>query len=201
LVYCHIASVGLSILTICIIGFYSEATNSEKMANFAEKIYEKEDVCAMKPIEVYMHQLGLDIKQMENHLKYLLSAKISHFTIQSRIKDETAIKKKMRMKKTLDIFQLKDIYAFRVLVSNIEDAFIAYNILIKNFPCEISKTKNYLLVFKPVIGHEGYGHQALQATFWYNNCRFEVQITTPKLHERNESMHLEYKHNKYGGRL
>lgn len=149
----------------------------------------------MELIEAYQQQIGLDIDKVGKLLRDIIRLQVNHFSMQWRLKAERRIIEKIKYRQEKSIFKLRDIYAFRILVRSITEAYTVYNLLRKLF--SINDVKDYLIHYKPVIGHEGYGHQALQLTAQLNHCQFEIQITTPKMHDLNESMHEEYIRHKY----
>ena len=98
-------------------------------------------------------------------------------SVSGRMKSAYSIWRKMQ-NKAVTMDQLADIMAFRVLVPNLSDCYVALGQLHQNYPTVMGRFKDYISTPKRN------GYQSLHTgVLGPQNHRIEVQIRTPEMHE------------------
>ncbi len=153
----------------------------------------------MKYLQIYEERIGCSIVELTKHIAGLASKVVNNSICSFRVKDESSLKKKLLLKKTKDIFLLKDVYGIRILVDEVEDVHKVLNFLsgkisgyVKNDYIVSPKTRD------EVINLKGKKIRFIQYIATKNGVFYEIQITTKEFHRLNEELHEGYKKYKYG---
>lgn len=88
--------------------------------------------------------------------------------------------------------KLMDVYAARVIVSTVEECYMALGLLQSNYEIIQAEFVDYIADPKPN------GYRSIHCLFKYNYVTFEVQIRTQEMHDYNEfgpASHIAYKLN------
>jgi|SRR3989344_801667 len=118
--------------------------------------------------------------------------------IRYRIKDADTLAKKMILKSAKSIFDIHDVYGFRVLTLSTEEAYAVQHKLIEAFGASIGHDYIAKPKTRPDKPHlDGKSLRLLQVIAYRNRVSFEIQITTFSFNEMNESLHDEYHREKY----
>lgn len=149
-------------------------------------------------IDSYVKAVGCSIDQLGEAVLTIARTSSINPQVNWRIKDPSTLEKKMRLKNTLNIFLINDVYGIRVLVDTVKEA---YAVLIA--------IQNSFLGF---VGHDyiatpktrtdkphliGKSLRLIQFVAYKNHAPFEIQITTKEFHKLNERLHEEYHLDKY----
>lgn len=156
--------------------------------SFIKNLKEEE----MGYLQIYRNKIGISIEKLDAIIQKILN-KIPRIT-SFREKNEMGIVQKMLFYKTDNVFFLRDVYGFRILVDNHGDIYKIFFKLSEHF--NYVDIKDFVQSPKPIPQTTDF-HRVLQITFLYNGCQFEVQITTPEYHLINEKWHDHYKLLKY----
>lgn len=149
-------------------------------------------------IALYKNMIGCSITELKTELFQIIEKVQFDVSIICRVKDEKTLRKKMVLKKSNSVFEIKDVYGFRILVSNTEEAYIVLD-LIRNY-FQIHLEHDYLenpkiRLDKPHLA--GKSLKLLQITSYKNKVPFEIQITTFHFNKSNELLHDGYHKEKY----
>jgi len=104
----------------------------------------------------------------------------------------------MILVKTESIIDIDDVYAFRILVSSANEAYLVLKALTKSFRGFLDHDYIANPKTRPDKPHlDGKSLKLLQFIAYKNNVPFEIQITTFEWNESNELLHDEYHREKY----
>ncbi len=132
------------------------------------------------------------IKKIVNSIKTLLKKNNVDCICYGRIKHLSSIYKKIT-EKNVNLKNIYDIAAARIIVKNISECYAALGIVHSSFVPVDGRFKDYIAHPKPN------GYQSLHTTIYYQNEFFEIQIRTEKMHEFAEygvAAHFLYKEQK-----
>ncbi len=143
-------------------------------------------------IALYQEKIGVSIDMLTSTLSRLVNPIATDVKVVSRIKDPETLRKKMLRKNTRDIFSIHDIYGIRLIVRSIDDAYLIFEKIQKEFHMYLANDfiKNPLALHDP--GFEGKSFRCLRIVAYKNDAPFEIQITTDAFHEINEAHHKIY---------
>jgi len=96
--------------------------------------------------------------------------------ISSRIKHHYSTHLKMQAK-GLNVEEVLDVYALRIIVDNIQDCYIILGIIHNNYKPLLKKFKDYIALPKEN------GYRSIHTSVFYKNHIFEVQIRTKQMHQ------------------
>ena len=120
------------------------------------------------------------IEEIAGELKHAFSEKGLNAQVSGREKKVYSIFRKMQ-RQSIGFEQLSDIYAFRVLVDNIEDCYQALGIVHTIWPCVPGRFKDYISTPKPN------DYRSVHTTvIGPGSQRVELQIRTQGMHELAE---------------
>lgn len=142
----------------------------------------------------YIQEDKYFVRKVSDRIRYFLKKEKMSFQLSSRIKGLYSIYKKLEKKGRSHISSLNDIFAFRILVSSVDDCYRSFGILQQNFRHRPGKIKDYISCPKP----NGYKslHTILYIEVGGDVYPFEVQIRTEEMHDIAQSgmaAHLFYK--------
>lgn len=132
------------------------------------------------------------IKKIVASIKSLLKKNNIECVCYGRIKHLSSIYKKIT-EKNVNLKNIYDIAAARIIVKNISECYSALGIVHSSFTPVDGRFKDYIAHPKPN------GYQSLHTTIYYQGEFFEIQIRTEKMHEFAEygvAAHFLYKENK-----
>lgn len=132
------------------------------------------------------------IKKIVTSIKSLLKKNNIECVCYGRIKHLSSIYKKIT-EKNVNLKNIYDIAAARIIVKNISECYSALGIVHSSFTPVDGRFKDYIAHPKPN------GYQSLHTTIYYQGEFFEIQIRTEKMHEFAEygvAAHFLYKENK-----
>jgi GTP pyrophosphokinase len=134
-----------------------------------------------------------DVISLSQTLKKELAAAGIDAEIYSREKRAFSIWRKMQRKKAL-FEELADIYAFRVIVENVDDCYRALGVIHQNFPMIPHEFDDYISTPKP--NNYRSIHTAVLLSREKKGQKAEIQIRTKQMHEAAErgiAAHWRYK--------
>jgi len=113
-------------------------------------------------------------------LPALKSAKIKIVRVDKRAKRLSSLFKKLK-RMNMDVSQVHDLVAFRIIVPDIESCYAALGVIHKLWPPLPGRIKDYIALPKPN------GYRSLHTTvICLDNRPTEFQIRTEKMHQENE---------------
>ncbi len=144
--------------------------------------------------ELHQHSVG-GVVELANVLRQKLEAEGLDAQVYSREKRAYSIWRKMQHK-NVSFDELADIYAFRVLVDNVQDCYRALGIIHSNWRMIPSEFDDYISAPKP--NNYRSIHTAVVGPPWRDGRRqrIEIQIRTYEMHEtaeRGVAAHWQYK--------
>ncbi|NOX84311.1 MAG: bifunctional (p)ppGpp synthetase/guanosine-3',5'-bis(diphosphate) 3'-pyrophosphohydrolase [Alphaproteobacteria bacterium] len=144
--------------------------------------------------ELHQHSVG-GVVELANVLRQKLEAEGLDAQVYSREKRAYSIWRKMQHK-NVSFDELADIYAFRVLVDNVQDCYRALGIIHLNWRMIPSEFDDYISAPKP--NNYRSIHTAVVGPPWRDGRRqrIEIQIRTYEMHEtaeRGVAAHWQYK--------
>ncbi|BCX13961.1 MAG: hypothetical protein KatS3mg085_493 [Candidatus Dojkabacteria bacterium] len=92
--------------------------------------------------------------------------------------------------------ELKDVFAFRIILSTVEQCYIALGVLHSKFPYSKEDFRDY------ISNPKENGYKSIHTVLEYNETLIEIQIRTQEMHEFNEygpASHIAYKLKKSKG--
>lgn len=148
-------------------------------------------------ISIYQLSIGCKIEKLAEKIQCLVSDTVKRFKITYRVKDSETLRRKILLKKAKNVFSIHDVYAVRVIVESVEDAYLIFEKIKEQFPICLTYDfiKNPVVLFDP--GFEGQSFKCLRFIAYKNKVPFEIQITTTAFHEVNESHHEVYHKKRY----
>lgn len=152
-------------------------------------------------IDLYIHRLGWRIEDLAEEIKKLALRATEEVEVIYRIKDPKTLEKKMGLKGTDDVFQIHDVYGFRILVSTESQVYQVLDVLKSNFSGFVDH--DYIASPKVRSDRPKWDQKSLrlvQFVAYQREVPFEVQITTRSYHRVNETMHNRYHKEKYCNR-
>ncbi len=145
-------------------------------------------------LATYQERIGISIDVLREEV-HCAAVAVAHSVVTSaRVKDLDTLRKKMLIKRVESIFAIDDVYAFRVIVQSVEDAYHVLGNIMSSFPGHI----DHDYIRAPKTNSQGGILQLLQFIAYRNSVPFEIQITTTVFHQINESQHQRYHERKYG---
>ncbi len=144
--------------------------------------------------ELHQHSVS-GVVELANVLRQKLEADGLRAQVYSREKRAYSIWRKMQQK-NVSFDELADIYAFRVLVDNVQDCYRALGIIHSNWRMIPSEFDDYISAAKP--NNYRSIHTAVVGPPWRDGRRqrIEIQIRTYEMHEtaeRGVAAHWQYK--------
>lgn len=152
----------------------------------------------IEPITLYEKTINFRIDHLAKLVHNLAKMSIKNPEIFWRIKNPYTLEKKMRLKNTVNVFLINDVYGIRVLVDTVEEAYTVLAHVQDAFPgiighdyiaCPKTRTDKPHLIGKSL--------RLIQFIAYKNKVPFEIQITTKEFHQLNERLHTEYHLDKY----
>ncbi|PIP87354.1 hypothetical protein COW81_00745 [Candidatus Campbellbacteria bacterium CG22_combo_CG10-13_8_21_14_all_36_13] len=146
-------------------------------------------------ISLYIARIGCTLDSIVQIVSSVLCIKFDDIHIDSRVKDQESLTKKMLLKGVHDIFSIRDIYALRILLNSVEEVYLVSEILLGLFD------RAYIandFVAHPKSTVNGQVFRCIRIIAYINDVPFELQITTKDFHTMNESSHVIYKKERYG---
>ncbi len=125
----------------------------------------------------FLRRKGTDVVQgIMDELQSLLAKSDIIAEVTGREKTRYSIWRKMQ-RKNVAFEQLSDIMAFRIVVDNVEDCYMALGIIHANYPSVPGRFKDYISTPKPN------GYQSIHTTVMGpSRHRIEIQIRTKEMH-------------------
>jgi len=142
---------------------------------------------------LYQREIGISLENLVSEVEKTFKDSVKIYSINYRTKSPIVLEKKLALKKTQDIFCIKDIYGIRVLVETEENAYYVLAGITKSFSGFLKN--DYILNPKTKDLDK---LRLLQFIAYRRNIPFEIQITTYAFHEVNEVFHQRYHVEKYG---
>lgn len=150
-------------------------------------------------LKAYMEKIGCTIDELGRQLNASVKIKLPQAKVVWRQKEENALLKKMSWYKTTNVFTIQDVYAFRVIVENENDVYIALSAIE-----DIARGHlKHDYIANPLRRNEDDQVSVRMLIFVarQNGVVYEIQITTEAFNVVNESLHDAYHRRKYGPEL
>lgn len=148
-----------------------------------------------KQLSALVERSATNIRRVTEDITTLMKANAVEGELRGRLKRPYSIWRKLE-NKSLSFQDLGDIFAFRLIVSNVEDCYRALGVVHRNWAIIAGRFKDYISVPKPN------GYQSIHTTFrGPGNLRIELQIRTHEMDEiaeRGVAAHWRYKNKTYG---
>lgn len=118
-----------------------------------------------------------------DNMRNLLAQHNIHATVYGRERNLYSIYQKHKDSKQGRFKDMRDVFAFRVIVNNIDECYLALGILHRNFPPQLDKFKDYIALPK------SNGYQSLHTSLRVTNAMhpLKVQIRTKEMHSKAET--------------
>jgi len=146
----------------------------------------------------YQRKIKCSVEELVKVIEKLIRPFVKKHQIFPQIKSLETLEKKMCLRKSKSIFEIKDVYRFRILVTSIDEIYTISKLILQKFEGYLDhdyiknpKTR------KDVPSLKGKSLKLLQIIVYKNKVPFEVQITTFKFNESNELLHKRYHKEKY----
>ena len=121
-----------------------------------------------------------DLEHIESELnKELKKEHIDIVKIDKRVKRLSSLYKKLQ-RLNMDLEQVHDLIALRIIVKDIQDCYAVLGIIHKLWPPLPGKIKDYIALPKPN------GYRSLHTTAFCNDRPTEFQVRTEEMHRENE---------------
>lgn len=175
------------------VGLYSVAAAMEDLA------FQELNPEARRALEFRQEELAIensvDLERIEVDLEQLMSLAEIPCTIKGRKKQPYSLWRKLE-KKSISFRDVADLFAFRVIVQNVEDCYRVLGEVHMMWACIPDRFRDYISVAKP----NGYAslHTTVRAS---GNRRVELQIRTEQMDRTAEfgvAAHWGYKNKSYG---
>jgi (p)ppGpp synthase/HD superfamily hydrolase len=150
-------------------------------------------------IALFQSLIGCTIDEIGTDILSVVRKVVPKADILSRIKDPITLKKKMLLKKTETVTDIRDVYAYRILVRTDAEAYRILEIIGATFDGYLKN--DFIKKPKQLFDGDPIMMRMLQYVAKKNSVYFEIQITTREYHEMNESCHDNYHRRKYGPQL
>ncbi|MCX6751563.1 MAG: hypothetical protein NT161_02225 [Candidatus Nomurabacteria bacterium] len=144
-------------------------------------------------ILTYIKRIGCSVESLAETIQKLVVVCVNNSEIIYRVKDEETLRKKMYHKNTTDLFMIDDIYAIRILVDSVEEAYLVLKKISSAYVGYLDH--DYIKTPKECISllNKGKFFRQIQFIGYKNNVPFEIQITTHEFDSINKSLHEGYK--------
>ncbi len=144
----------------------------------------------------FQAKIGLSIDVLASDIASSIKDLSLEVEIQCRVKQEETIVKKLILKKSESVFDVKDVYGIRIITKNVDGVYAIVEQIVTKLPSylkrDLIKNPYYLGTDKNIC------LRMCQIIGIRNNCNYEVQVTTQAFHAMNESQHEQYHRRKYG---
>ncbi len=152
-----------------------------------------------KDLSLYQKKIGCSVGELAKTIKKTIAPlMLKDFCILNRIKNPDTLKKKKHLKKVKSVFEIEDVYAFRLLVSNINEVYMVSKLIMGMFDSYLDHNYIQNPKIRPDVSClKGKSLRLLQMIAYKNEVPFEIQITTFKFNESNELLHERYHNEKY----
>ena len=150
-------------------------------------------------LQEYRQAIGCDIDELVNEITRLAKSISKEVKVLRRVKDSDILRRKMVLKGAKSIFEIDDVYGLRILTSSVEKAYMILHSVMNEYP----STLDHDYIANPKVNPEKphlkrESLRMLQVILYKNKVPFEVQITTFRFNEINESFHEQYHRKRYG---
>ena len=147
-----------------------------------------------KRLETWRSDQTIAISEMSTKLRDIVEEAQLEARIYGREKRAFAIWRKLQ-RQGISFDDVADIFAFRIIVDNVEDCYRILGLLHSHYRCVPGRFRDFISVPKPN------GYRSLQTTILTSdNRRIELQIRTERMEdvaERGVAAHWAYKDNSY----
>ncbi len=175
------------------VGLYHAASELEDRA--FEQINPEARATILKRLDALEQENAIDLKRIRDDLEALMEAGEITARIKGRRKQPYSIWRKME-RKSISFRDVADIFAFRIVVTTVEDCYRVLFHLHTTWSCLPDRFRDFISVPKPN------GYRSLHTTVRASgNRRVELQIRTEEMDrtaENGVAAHWNYKNKAYG---